>query len=158
MTPRDVLRVSCGFIFTSESKNVLVSKRDFVCIAELVSTSRSPDRNLLTDFGSPAIFFRALCMANDDFVDMTLFGKEINEYLTCVAVSSTLRLGKTIPLPGNSIFGSIGVTRLHPDVPPPTTESNKGAVCRSSGENQARRLPGVLPEYSATASGGGSNG
>ncbi|GFT06375.1 hypothetical protein TNCV_1145621 [Trichonephila clavipes] len=60
---------------SSESRNILVSKRDFVCIAELVSTSRSPDCNLLTDFGSPPIPFRALCMANGDFVDMALFGK-----------------------------------------------------------------------------------
>ncbi|GFU76179.1 hypothetical protein TNCV_1233301 [Trichonephila clavipes] len=32
------------------------------------------------------------------------------------------------------------------------------AVCRSSGKNQARRLSGVHPEYSATASVRGSNG
>ncbi|GFW62067.1 uncharacterized protein TNCV_1684981 [Trichonephila clavipes] len=38
-----------------------------------------------------------------------------------------LRLGKTRPLPGHSSIGSINTrTKLHPGVPPPTTESNKG--------------------------------
>ncbi|GFX99830.1 hypothetical protein TNCV_258691 [Trichonephila clavipes] len=32
----------------------------------------------------------------------------------------------------------------------------KEAVCRSSGKKQARRLPGVHPEYSAKAPGRGS--
>ncbi|GFU55470.1 hypothetical protein TNCV_2812861 [Trichonephila clavipes] len=41
---------------------------------------------------------------------------------------------------------------------PPTTESTREAVCRSSGKNQARRLPEVHPEYSTTASRRGSNG
>ncbi|GFX60667.1 uncharacterized protein TNCV_4917171 [Trichonephila clavipes] len=47
-------------------------------------------------------------------------------------------------------------TQLRPGVPPrsPTRE----AVCRSPGTNQARRLPGVHPEYSTTAPGRGSNG
>ncbi|GFW25073.1 uncharacterized protein TNCV_3155761 [Trichonephila clavipes] len=38
-----------------------------------------------------------------------------------------LRLGKTRPLPGHSSIGSINTRKkLHPGVPPPTTESNKG--------------------------------
>ncbi|GFT91087.1 hypothetical protein TNCV_2008901 [Trichonephila clavipes] len=40
---------------------------------------------------------------------------------------------------------------------PPRSPTRK-AVCRSSGNNQARRLPGLHPEYSTTASGRGSNG
>ncbi|GFS74410.1 hypothetical protein TNCV_970131 [Trichonephila clavipes] len=36
-------------------------------------------------------------------------------------------LGKTRPLPGHSSIGSINTsTELHPGVPPPNTESNKG--------------------------------
>ncbi|GFS90519.1 hypothetical protein TNCV_4097211 [Trichonephila clavipes] len=36
-------------------------------------------------------------------------------------------LGKTRPLSGHSSIGSINTrTELHPSVPPPTTESNKG--------------------------------
>ncbi|GFW90025.1 putative transposase-like protein [Trichonephila clavipes] len=41
---------------------------------------------------------------------------------------------------------------LHPPRSP-----TREAVCRSSGKNQAQRLPGVHPEYNATASGRGSN-
>ncbi|GFV95337.1 hypothetical protein TNCV_4587121 [Trichonephila clavipes] len=64
-----------------------------------------------------------------------------------------LRLGKTRPLPVHSIFGSIGARKdfilvcLHP----PRSPTRK-AVCRSSGKYQARRLPGLHPEYNATAS------
>ncbi|GFV53290.1 hypothetical protein TNCV_1645221 [Trichonephila clavipes] len=36
---------------TDSLKNVLVSKRDFVCKADDVSISKSPDRNFLTDLG-----------------------------------------------------------------------------------------------------------
>ncbi|GFW50010.1 hypothetical protein TNCV_2315921 [Trichonephila clavipes] len=78
MTSRDVFKDLCGIIFTGESRNVFASRKDFVCVEELVSTSRSPDRNLLTDFGSPPIPFRALCIVNADFRDMALLGKEIN--------------------------------------------------------------------------------
>ncbi|GFV62516.1 uncharacterized protein TNCV_3866971 [Trichonephila clavipes] len=42
---------------------------------------------------------------------------------------------------------------LHPPRSP-----TREAVCRSSGKYQARRLPGVYPEYSTTASGRRSNG
>ncbi|GFW40985.1 hypothetical protein TNCV_4089841 [Trichonephila clavipes] len=90
MTPRDVFNDLCGMIFTGELRNVFASRKDFVCVEELVSTSRSPDHNLLTDFGSPPIPFRALCIRN----------------------------------------------KLHSGVPPPTTESNKEAVCRSSGKTR----------------------
>ncbi|GFV23664.1 hypothetical protein TNCV_5108501 [Trichonephila clavipes] len=82
MTPRDVFNDLCGIIFTGESRNVFVSRKDFVCVEELVSTSRSPDRNLLTDFGSPPIPFRALCIVNGDLIDRALLGKEINKNLT----------------------------------------------------------------------------
>ncbi|GFV38950.1 hypothetical protein TNCV_965161 [Trichonephila clavipes] len=57
------------------------------------------------------------------------------------------------------MFGSISMRKkLHPGVPPPTTESNKGGSVPVIWQNQARRLPGVHPEYSTTASGRGSNG
>ncbi|GFV29831.1 hypothetical protein TNCV_2082961 [Trichonephila clavipes] len=45
------------------------------------------------------------------------------------------RLGNTRPLPGHSSIGSISTRKnLHPGVTPPTTKSNKEAVCRSSGK------------------------
>ncbi|GFX53841.1 retrovirus-related Pol polyprotein from transposon 412 [Trichonephila clavipes] len=69
------------------------------------------------------------------------------------------RLDNTRPLPGHSIFGSINTRRkLHPGAPPPTMESNKGGSVPVIWQNQARHLPEVHPEYSATASGRGSNG
>ncbi|GFU64265.1 hypothetical protein TNCV_3780761 [Trichonephila clavipes] len=61
-----------------EKKNSREEK-DFVCLAEIVSTSRSSDRNLFTDFGSPSIPERTLCIAKGDFVDNSLSGKEINK-------------------------------------------------------------------------------
>ncbi|GFW28286.1 hypothetical protein TNCV_4639531 [Trichonephila clavipes] len=70
-----------------------------------------------------------------------------------------LGLGNTRPLPGHSSIGSINtLKKLHPGVPPPTTESNKGGSVPVIWQNQARRLPEVHPEHSATASGRGSNG
>ncbi|GFV44731.1 hypothetical protein TNCV_3741 [Trichonephila clavipes] len=70
-----------------------------------------------------------------------------------------LRLGKTRPLPGHRSFESINTRKkLHPGVPPPTTESNKGGSVPVIWQNQARCLPEVHPEHSATASGRGSNG
>ncbi|GFY26921.1 hypothetical protein TNCV_930621 [Trichonephila clavipes] len=63
-------------------------------------------------------------------------------------------VGKTRPLPGHSSKGSISVKHnfvlacLHPPRSP-----TREAVCRSRGKNQVRRLPGVHPEYSTTASG-----
>ncbi|GFU59802.1 hypothetical protein TNCV_4343571 [Trichonephila clavipes] len=127
MTPRDVFKDLCGIIFTGESRNVLASRKAFVCVEEMVSTSRSPDRNLSTDFGSPPIPFRALCIANGDLRDMALLGKEISKNLTRLAVSSIARLGNTRPLPWHSRLGSVSVEKkLHSGVPPPTTESNKG--------------------------------
>ncbi|GFV95088.1 hypothetical protein TNCV_3708831 [Trichonephila clavipes] len=72
MMPRDVLRDLYGLIFTGEPRNVLASRKDFVSVKELVSTSRLPDRNLLRDFGSPPIRLRALCIANCVFRDSAL--------------------------------------------------------------------------------------
>ncbi|GFV80724.1 hypothetical protein TNCV_4618861 [Trichonephila clavipes] len=68
-------------------------------------------------------------------------------------------VGKTRPLPGHSSIGSI-CTRKHfrPGVHPLTTESNKGGSVSVIWQIPARRLPGVHPEYSAAASGRGSNG
>ncbi|GFS93545.1 hypothetical protein TNCV_87181 [Trichonephila clavipes] len=127
MTPRDVFKDLCGIIFTGESRIVLASRKAFVCVEEMVSTSRSPDRNLLTDFGSPPIPFRALCIANGDLRDMALLGKEISKSLARLAVSSIARLGNTRPLPWHSRLGSISVEKkIHSGVPLPTTESNKG--------------------------------
>ncbi|GFU73446.1 hypothetical protein TNCV_3675931 [Trichonephila clavipes] len=85
MTPQDVFKDLCGIIFTGESRNVFTSREYFVCV-ELVSTSRSPNHNLLTDIGSPPIPLRALCIANGDFRDMALLGKIINKNLTRLAV------------------------------------------------------------------------
>ncbi|GFX02642.1 hypothetical protein TNCV_3869791 [Trichonephila clavipes] len=69
------------------------------------------------------------------------------------------KLGNTRPLPGHSSIGSINTrNKLHSGVHPPTTESNKGGSVSVIWQNQARRLPEVHPEYSATASGRGSNG
>ncbi|GFY12317.1 hypothetical protein TNCV_284201 [Trichonephila clavipes] len=42
--------------------------------------------------------------------------------------------------------------KLHPGMPPPTTEFNKGGSVPVIWQNQARRLPGVHQEYSNTAS------
>ncbi|GFW20863.1 hypothetical protein TNCV_1050841 [Trichonephila clavipes] len=65
-----------------------------------------------------------------------------------------VRLGNTRPLPWHSSIGSIYTRKkLHPGVAPLTTESNKGGSVPVIGQNQARRLPGVHPEHSATASG-----
>ncbi|GFX92535.1 hypothetical protein TNCV_710401 [Trichonephila clavipes] len=64
------------------------------------------------------------------------------------------KLGKTKPLPGYSSIASIRVKYnfilmcLHPPRSP-----TREAVCRSFGKNQARRFPGLHPEYSDTASG-----
>ncbi|GFT50991.1 hypothetical protein TNCV_2585891 [Trichonephila clavipes] len=69
------------------------------------------------------------------------------------------KLSKTRPLPRHNNIGSLNTRRkLHPGVPPPTTESNKGASVPVIWQNQARRLPEIYPESSATASGRGSNG
>ncbi|GFW64519.1 hypothetical protein TNCV_3513411 [Trichonephila clavipes] len=48
-----------GVTINGQSKNTLADKNDFVCRADTVSISKSPDRNFLTDFGSPPIPFRA---------------------------------------------------------------------------------------------------
>ncbi|GFU09874.1 hypothetical protein TNCV_784241 [Trichonephila clavipes] len=74
-------------------------------------------------------------------------------------ILSTLRVGNTRPLPGHSSIGYINIRKkLHPGVPPRTTESNKGGSVPVIWQNQARRLPGVHPEHSATTTGQGSNG
>ncbi|GFW43776.1 hypothetical protein TNCV_4771251 [Trichonephila clavipes] len=103
--------------------------------------------------------FRALCIANVDFRGMALLCKEIIKNLTRLAVSSIVRLGNTRPLPWHSRLGSICAKKhLRSGVRPPTTESNKGGSVPVIWQNQARRLPEVHPEHSATASGRGSNG
>ncbi|GFX33501.1 hypothetical protein TNCV_1006621 [Trichonephila clavipes] len=67
---------------------------------------------------------------------------------------SMLMLGKTRPLPGHEIVGSMKkeiifiLECLHPPRSP-----TREAVCRSSGKYQARRLLRVHLEYSDTASG-----
>ncbi|GFU35421.1 hypothetical protein TNCV_3641161 [Trichonephila clavipes] len=68
-------------------------------------------------------------------------------------------LDKTRPLLGHSSIGSISTRKkLHPAVPPPTTESNKGGSVKVIWQKQARHLPGVHPEYSDTSSGSVSSG
>ncbi|GFU53021.1 hypothetical protein TNCV_4853701 [Trichonephila clavipes] len=127
MTPRDVFKVYVELYLQVNREMFwqVGSRKD--CEEELVSTSRSPDRNLLTNFGSPPISLIALCIANCDFRDMALLGKETNKNFTRLAVSSILRFVNTRPLPWHSRLGSIcGKKQLHSGVPPPTTESNKG--------------------------------
>ncbi|GFV75827.1 hypothetical protein TNCV_1757551 [Trichonephila clavipes] len=63
MTPWDVFKNLCGIIFTGESRNVLASRKDFVFLEELVSTSRSSYRNLLIDFRFSTY---VPCIANGD--------------------------------------------------------------------------------------------
>ncbi|GFX99996.1 uncharacterized protein TNCV_1340951 [Trichonephila clavipes] len=110
-----------------EFRNVFASRKDLVRKAVNVSISRSPDRKRFTDFGSPPIPMRALLIANGDFVHISLFGKESIKNLVRAAIISMSELGNTRPLTGHSSNGSINTRRkLHPGVPPPTTESNKG--------------------------------
>ncbi|GFT05194.1 hypothetical protein TNCV_122561 [Trichonephila clavipes] len=72
---------------------------------------------------------------------------------------SMLMLGKTRPLPGHKISGSMKseIVFILECLYPPRSPTRE-AVCRSSGKYQARRLPEVHPEYSTTVSGRGSNG
>ncbi|GFS67523.1 uncharacterized protein TNCV_1419951 [Trichonephila clavipes] len=108
-----------------EFRKVFASRKDLVCKAVNVSISRSPDRKRFTDFGSIPI--RALLIANGDFVHISLFGKESIKNLVRAAIISLSELDNTRPLPGHSSIGSINTRRkLHPGVPPPTTESNQG--------------------------------
>ncbi|GFW79610.1 hypothetical protein TNCV_1428701 [Trichonephila clavipes] len=108
---------------------------------------------------SPPIPIRALQIANGNFVNIPLSGKDKSKNLVCAAILSTLGLGNTRPLQWHSSTESISARNkfvlacLHPPRSP-----TREAVCRSSGKNQARRLPGVHPEYNATASGRRSNG
>ncbi|GFT74038.1 hypothetical protein TNCV_3707731 [Trichonephila clavipes] len=70
-----------------------------------------------------------------------------------------IRLGKTMPLPGRSIFGSIGVNSTSSWHAPTHHGLQQGRQCAGHlVKNQARRLPGVNPGHSATALGRGSNG
>ncbi|GFW83730.1 hypothetical protein TNCV_668431 [Trichonephila clavipes] len=90
---------------------------------------------------------------------MLLFGREISKNRVSAETVSMLRGGNTRPLPGHISIGSISVKQnfvlacLHPAWSP-----TREAVCRSTDNSQSRRLPGVYPEYSATASGRGSDG
>ncbi|GFX22718.1 transposable element Tc1 transposase [Trichonephila clavipes] len=59
------------------------------------------------NFGSPPIPLRAFCMAKGDFRDISLLGNEKISKREVVAMLSMFKLGKTRPLPGYSIFGSI---------------------------------------------------
>ncbi|GFW63091.1 hypothetical protein TNCV_4454391 [Trichonephila clavipes] len=109
------------------------------------------------DFGSPPIPVTAFCTAKGDFRDISLLGREKTKNRECVAISSLI-MDKTWPLAGHSCIESISAKNnfvlafLHPPRSP-----TREAVCQSSGKNQARRLPGVHPEYGTTASGRESN-
>ncbi|GFX40630.1 hypothetical protein TNCV_2374141 [Trichonephila clavipes] len=98
-------------------------------------------------------------MENGDLRGISLLGSVKIKNQECEAILLTLRLGKTRPLPGHSCIGSISAKNnfilvcLHPPQSP-----TREAACQSSGKNQAWGLPTVHPEYSATASGRGSNG
>ncbi|GFV23731.1 nup43 [Trichonephila clavipes] len=50
-------------------------------------------------------------LLNGDLVDIPLLGKDIKRNLACMAISSTLKLGKTRPLPGPSCIGSISARK-----------------------------------------------
>ncbi|GFW14018.1 hypothetical protein TNCV_4701531 [Trichonephila clavipes] len=65
-----------------------------------VSISRSLDRNLLTDLGSPPIPIRAFCITKGDMDDIELLGSEIMRNLVLRESWSTLRLGSMRPSPG----------------------------------------------------------
>ncbi|GFW07827.1 hypothetical protein TNCV_3919601 [Trichonephila clavipes] len=60
MTPREEFKVLRGVTTSGESINVLASKKDLLCTADIVSISRSPDRSFLMDLGSPPIPIKAL--------------------------------------------------------------------------------------------------
>ncbi|GFX45780.1 uncharacterized protein TNCV_934191 [Trichonephila clavipes] len=108
-------------------KKVLTNKNDLLCNADVVSISKSPDRSFIIDFGSPPIPIIALWTANEDFRDISLFGKNKIKRREHLATLLMYRLGNTRPLPWHSSIGSIYTRKkLHPGVPPPTTESNKG--------------------------------
>ncbi|GFU32834.1 hypothetical protein TNCV_4154651 [Trichonephila clavipes] len=60
MTPRQEFKVLRGVTISGESIKVLASKKYLLCTADIVSISRSPDRNFLMDLGSPPIPIKAL--------------------------------------------------------------------------------------------------
>ncbi|GFW90207.1 hypothetical protein TNCV_1790271 [Trichonephila clavipes] len=93
----------------------------------------------------------ALWIVNGDFFDNSLFHKEISRNLDFVDISSTFRVGKTRPLPGHSSIGSINANNTS-SWRASTHHVVQGRRC-AGHLNQARRLPGVHPEYNATASG-----
>ncbi|GFX14135.1 hypothetical protein TNCV_1766301 [Trichonephila clavipes] len=111
MTPRQELRDLCGTTETGQSRQDFAKRKYFVCREEFVSIRRSPERNRFTDFGSPPIPTRALWIANGDFFDNSLFGKEISMNLEFIDISSTLRVGKTRPLPEHCKLESISVVQ-----------------------------------------------
>ncbi|GFT70587.1 hypothetical protein TNCV_1133401 [Trichonephila clavipes] len=67
-------------------------------------------------------------------------------------------LSKTRPSPGHSCIGSISAKQISSWRASPTTESNKEGSAPVIWQKQARRLPRVHPDYSATASERESNG
>ncbi|GFX07118.1 hypothetical protein TNCV_4268701 [Trichonephila clavipes] len=71
-----------------------------------------------------------------------------------------LGLGNTRPLPGHSSIGSINTCNETSSWRASTHHGEQqGRQCAGHlAKNQARRLPGVHPQHSATASGRGSNG
>ncbi|GFS62983.1 hypothetical protein TNIN_492201 [Trichonephila inaurata madagascariensis] len=93
-------------------------------------------------------------MANGDLRDISLLGCVKIKNRECKAIPLTLRLGKTRSLGRSQLHWihkhehNFVLACLHPPRSP-----TREAVCRSSGKNQTRHLPGVHPEYSATASG-----
>ncbi|GFY04100.1 hypothetical protein TNCV_1198781 [Trichonephila clavipes] len=106
-------------------------------MADLVSISRSPDRSFLMDFGSPPIPITHFSTAKGDFRDISLSGSDRMKNRECVAVSSMFGVGKTRPLPGDCILGSIctkKTTSSWRDSPPPRNTTRE-AVCQSSGKN-----------------------
>ncbi|GFW64537.1 hypothetical protein TNCV_3513591 [Trichonephila clavipes] len=97
MTPRQVLRDLCGTTETGQSRKDIARRKDFVCKVEFISTSRSPERNHLTDFGSPPIPTRAFCIKKGDFFPILLCSSESSKNL---AVSETLSMLRRTSLVG----------------------------------------------------------
>ncbi|GFV63775.1 hypothetical protein TNCV_3240861 [Trichonephila clavipes] len=101
--------------------------------ADRVSIDKSPERNFLTDFGSPPIPSRSFYMAKGDFRNISLQGNDKIKSREREAILSKFILGSTRPLPGHSItlpghsiIGSVGANSTSSWRASTPTESNKG--------------------------------
>ncbi|GFW41928.1 hypothetical protein TNCV_6371 [Trichonephila clavipes] len=81
MTPREEFMDLWGLTVKGDSKNVLANKNDLFCHEDVVSINKSPERNFLSDFGSPPIPLRAFCMANGDLRTISLLALTLQQCL-----------------------------------------------------------------------------